>query len=152
MGYVELNPTWTVPPTILRKDVLPADAQGHLLSRTKEHACARLVRTGGRSGFDRLVEVLDEAFPYTIRQDPGPQNALGRVKFIFPNSHFVFLHDTPSRGLFTRAERTFSSGCIRVEHPFELAELILNDPERDQRAAPGRRRGREGTNRPRQAC
>ena len=68
-------------------------------------------------------------FPYTLRQEPGPNNALGRVKFIFPNKHFVFLHDTPSRGLFGRAERTFSSGCIRVENPFELAELLLNDAD-----------------------
>jgi murein L,D-transpeptidase YcbB/YkuD len=50
------------------------------------------------------------------------------VKFIFPNSHFVFLHDTPSKALFERAERTFSSGCIRVENPFVLAELMLNNP------------------------
>ena len=63
------------------------------------------------------------------RQGPGPGNALGRVKFIFPNDHFVFLHDTPSRGLFDRADRMFSSGCIRVEHPLELAELLLRDPE-----------------------
>jgi murein L,D-transpeptidase YcbB/YkuD len=68
-------------------------------------------------------------FPYIIRQDPGPENALGRVKFIFPNEHFVFVHDTPSKVLFERADRTFSSGCIRVEHPFELAELVLGDSE-----------------------
>ncbi len=65
-----------------------------------------------------------------LRQRPGPTNALGRIKFIFPNEHFVFLHDTPSRELFSRDERAFSSGCIRVENPFELAELILRaDPK-----------------------
>ena len=68
--------------------------------------------------------------PYSIRQEPGPGNALGEIKFIFPNKHFVFLHDTPSRQLFSRPERTFSSGCIRVEHPFKLAETMLNDPTR----------------------
>jgi len=65
-----------------------------------------------------------------IRQDPGPHNALGRVKFIFPNSHFVFLHDTPSKALFDREARAFSSGCIRVEAPFELAEKLLDDEEK----------------------
>ncbi|UCH84199.1 MAG: L,D-transpeptidase family protein, partial [Candidatus Latescibacterota bacterium] len=59
----------------------------------------------------------------------GPNNALGRVKFIFPNEHFVFLHDTPSRSLFSRAKRTFSSGCIRVENPLEFAEILLDDPD-----------------------
>ena len=66
-------------------------------------------------------------FPYVIRQDPGPKNALGLVKFIFPNPHFVFLHDTPQRHNFDRAERAFSSGCIRVDRPFELARLLLDD-------------------------
>src|SRR5262249_59926326 len=66
-------------------------------------------------------------FPYMLRQRPGPTNALGRIKFMFPNEHFVFLHDTPSRDLFNRDERAFSSGCIRVEHPFELADLLLKD-------------------------
>jgi murein L,D-transpeptidase YcbB/YkuD len=73
--------------------------------------------------------------PYILRQEPGPDNALGEIKFIFPNKHFVFLHDTPSRSLFSRAERTFSSGCIRVEDPFALAELIMNDSARYDRAA-----------------
>ena len=66
--------------------------------------------------------------PTSSCSDPGPANALGRVKFIFPNSHFVFLHDTPSKALFDRTERTFSSGCIRVENPFVFAELLLNNP------------------------
>ena len=64
-------------------------------------------------------------FPYTLRQPPGPDNALGRVKFIFPNEHAIFLHDTPTRELFTADERTFSSGCIRVENPLELAAVLL---------------------------
>jgi murein L,D-transpeptidase YcbB/YkuD len=60
-----------------------------------------------------------------LKQRPGPTNALGRVKFMFPNSHFVFLHDTPSRELFAQETRTFSSGCIRVENPLELADIVL---------------------------
>ena len=64
-------------------------------------------------------------FRYTLRQPPGPDNALGRIKFIFPNQHSIFLHDTPSRELFSADQRTFSSGCIRVEHPLDLAAVLL---------------------------
>ena len=66
--------------------------------------------------------------PYTLRQDPGPKNALGRVKLMFPNPYLVYLHDTPSQALFDKAERAFSSGCVRVERALELAELVLDDP------------------------
>ena len=67
--------------------------------------------------------------PYTLRQDPGPKNALGRVKLMFPNPYFVYLHDTPSQALFDRAERAFSSGCVRVERALELAAIVLDDPQ-----------------------
>jgi murein L,D-transpeptidase YcbB/YkuD len=69
-----------------------------------------------------------------LRQRPGPKNALGRLKVMFPNGHMVYLHDTPSQALFKRSERTFSSGCIRVEEIMELAELLLDDPAWDQAA------------------
>jgi murein L,D-transpeptidase YcbB/YkuD len=68
-----------------------------------------------------------KGFPYMIRQEPGTNNALGRVKFIFPNEHSVYLHDTPSKGLFERTERAFSHGCIRTENPLDLAALLLDD-------------------------
>jgi murein L,D-transpeptidase YcbB/YkuD len=68
--------------------------------------------------------------PYTLRQEPGPHNALGRMKFIFPNKYFIYLHDTPSQALFGRKDRAFSSGCIRVEKDMELAEILLNDPDK----------------------
>jgi murein L,D-transpeptidase YcbB/YkuD len=64
-----------------------------------------------------------------IRQNPGPENALGRIKFMFPNKHAVYLHDTPSKSLFGRTERAFSSGCIRVEHPYDFAELLLKSDQ-----------------------
>ncbi|MEQ9568626.1 MAG: L,D-transpeptidase family protein, partial [Longimicrobiales bacterium] len=72
---------------------------------------------------------------FRLRQDPGPANALGDVKFMFPNVHNVYLHDTPSRELFARTDRSFSSGCIRVERPLELAAHLLEglpgwDPQR----------------------
>jgi murein L,D-transpeptidase YcbB/YkuD len=124
--YLDFSPTWTVPPTILRNDVLPAirkDA-AYLQKRgmrvlkfdgtAVDPATVDWQRYSGRTGF-----------PYLIRQDPGPENALGKVKFMFPNPHHVYLHDTPSRELFARAERAFSSGCIRVEQAAGLATLLL---------------------------
>ncbi len=77
-----------------------------------------------------------------LRQRPGPGNALGRVKFLFPNSHSVYLHDTPSRDLFARSRRNFRHGCIRVERPAELAEWVLREqpdwpPERIRTAMAG---------------
>ena len=62
-------------------------------------------------------------------QQPGENNALGRVKFIFPNKHAIYLHDTPSRSLFSRSSRAFSSGCVRVKHPLQFAEILLDDSE-----------------------
>ena len=66
-------------------------------------------------------------FPYMVRQKPGPGNALGRVKFMFPNTYNVYIHDTPSKGYFARDKRDLSSGCVRVEKPFDLAVLLLSD-------------------------
>lgn len=128
LTYLVLNPTWTVPPTILREDIIPAiHRDPAYLSRQN---MVLLDSSGQRidpNGID-LDSLTVDYFPYVVRQEPGPRNALGRVKFMFPNEHFVYLHDTPGRGLFERADRTFSSGCIRVEHPLTLAELLLNDP------------------------
>ncbi len=129
MKYIVFNPTWTVPPTILAKDVLPA------IKRDPSY-----LKRKNMSVLDHSGKVIDQStidwsrysggnFPFIIRQGPGPTNALGLVKFIYPNKHFVFLHDTPSKSLFDRETRTFSSGCIRVENPFELAEILLEDPE-----------------------
>ena len=95
----------------------------------------RAVREAGVDPATIDWQSLEGGFPYAIRQEPGPKNALGEIKFIFPNEHAVFLHDTPNRSLFARPERAFSSGCIRVENPFELAELILNDPAKWDQAA-----------------
>ncbi len=66
-------------------------------------------------------------FPYKIRQEPGPGNALGLIKIIFPNEHLVYIRDTLSKRLFERTDHTFSLGCIRTEKPFELAQILLDD-------------------------
>src|SRR5690606_7425082 len=68
-----------------------------------------------------------EDFPYLIRQAPGTSNPLGNVKFMFPNEHYIYIHDSPAQGLFSKDERTFSSGCIRMDKPKEFAALLLED-------------------------
>jgi murein L,D-transpeptidase YcbB/YkuD len=127
MTYLVLNPTWTVPPTILRKDILPK------LKTDIDYLRRENIRVLDRNG--RVVDpatvnwaAYTKSAPYTFRQDPGPANSLGRIKFMFPNEHAVYLHDTPAKQLFDKPERTFSSGCIRVEDPLRLAELVLDDP------------------------
>ncbi|MCX7324212.1 MAG: L,D-transpeptidase family protein [Hyphomicrobiales bacterium] len=107
MDHVVMNPSWTIPPTIMRQDILPklASDPGYA-----ERRGFQVIRRGNR---------------ITVRQPPGPTNALGNVKFMFPNDHAVYLHDTPSRNLFASARRAYSSGCIRVERPMKLASLVL---------------------------
>jgi L,D-transpeptidase YcbB len=126
--YLVFNPTWTVPPGILRKDILPAVKKNP--NYLKERNISVIDRQGNIINQDTIdwSQYPKRGFPYMLRQDPGPSNALGLIKIMFPNEHLVYLHDTPSRSLFESENRTFSSGCIRVEKPFELAELLLGNP------------------------
>ena len=125
MKYVVFNPTWTVPYSIATRDILP-NAQAD-----PDYVVKRNFDVRNRNGELVDPKSIDWStlsrgnFPYTLVQRPGPDNALGRVKFMFPNEHAVYLHDTPSKHLFGRAERAFSAGCIRVENPFDLAEILL---------------------------
>jgi len=127
--YVVFNPTWTIPPTILVKDKLPVIKRdpGYLKRNN-----IRVIDSRGREVNPASVNWsrygAGNLPPFQLRQDPGEDNALGLVKIMFPNPHMVYLHDTPSKSLFDQDERTFSSGCIRVQKAFELAELVLNDP------------------------
>lgn len=125
MQYLVFNPDWTVPPTILANDVIGRMKKGE---NPIEEKGLTIIDRRGRTVDPASIDwasVTPGRFPYTLRQPPGEDNALGRVKFIFPNEHAIFLHDTPSRALFRADTRTFSSGCIRVEQPLELAELLL---------------------------
>ncbi len=125
LSYLVFNPTWTVPPTILRQDYLPQ------LKRDPLYLAARNIDVLDRAGKPIDPAGIDWSSarnpPYQLVQRPGPTNALGRVKFMFPNEYFVYLHDTPSRDLFDKESRAFSSGCIRVEDPLELAQMVLGD-------------------------
>jgi murein L,D-transpeptidase YcbB/YkuD len=129
--YVVFNPTWTIPPTILVKDKLPIIRRdpGYL---KRNHI--RVIDSRGHEVNPYSVNWSQYGAghmpPYQLRQDPGADNALGLVKIMFPNPHTVYLHDTPTKSLFDQDQRTFSSGCIRVQKAFELAELVLNEPAR----------------------
>lgn len=130
ISYLVLNPTWTVPPGIIAKDILPAARRDPSVITRK--GLKVLDANGGELNPASIdwSQFRGGNIPYTLRQDPGPKNALGRVKLMFPNPYLVYLHDTPSQELFERTERSFSSGCVRVERVMELTELVLNDPER----------------------
>lgn len=127
MTYLVFSPTWTVPPGILRNDIIPAVSRD--LNYLQSKNMVVLDRNGQRVDPAQIdwQKARKGAFPYTVRQMPGDDNALGRVKFMFPNKYNVYLHDTPSKRLFEQDERLFSSGCVRIEKPIELAELLLND-------------------------
>jgi murein L,D-transpeptidase YcbB/YkuD len=125
MTYVVMNPTWTVPYSIATKEMLPR------IQRDPDYFKTRTFDVKNRAGENVDPNTIDWSqlsrgnFPYTFVQRPGPANALGRIKFIFPNEHAVYLHDTPSKSLFGRSERAFSHGCIRTQNPFDLAERLL---------------------------
>jgi murein L,D-transpeptidase YcbB/YkuD len=125
--YIIFNPTWTVPPTILREDILPKIKQDlEYLQKKNMIVLNQLGKQIDPVTID-WSQYPGKSFPYLIRQQPGPRNALGRVKFMFPNKHAVYLHDTSSRSGFKRAERALSSGCIRIQNPLYFAELLLAD-------------------------
>jgi murein L,D-transpeptidase YcbB/YkuD len=119
-----INPNWTVPPTIVREDVLPQLKRdvGYL-----DRENLKVVAADGSIVDPRSVDWsrYTRGIPYNLVQDPGPHNVLGRIKFVFPNTHTVYMHDTPAKNLFERPERAFSSGCIRVEEAPGLAGLLL---------------------------
>src|SRR5574337_2055255 len=121
MEYLVLNPRWVVPPTILREDVLPK------LAGDPGYLAAHDMHVMGGAGRAHGAEAIRAGAPYQIVQAPGPKNPLGQIKFMLPNPHSIYLHDTPSRNLFKRTERAESSGCVRLEKPLDLAVLLLDD-------------------------
>jgi murein L,D-transpeptidase YcbB/YkuD len=109
MEYAVVNPSWNVPPSILKNEFLPA------LARDPSYAARRGYEVVYRNG------------NISVRQPPGERNALGFIKFLFPNNHAVYLHDTPNRALFSASQRALSHGCVRVEDPFRFADAVLPD-------------------------
>ena len=110
--YLLLNPAWNVPISIIKKEMLPK------LVNDPDYLT--------RAGF----EVTHKGDTITVRQPPGERNALGHILFMFPNEHSIYLHDTPSRGLFASQRRAFSHGCVRVDDPMRLGELVMGGAEK----------------------
>jgi L,D-transpeptidase YcbB len=127
MTYLVFSPTWTVPSTILKEDVIPQLLKGPGYLKQKDMILLRF--DGSEVDYYNIdwSKISVNNFPYMVQQNPGYQNSLGRVKFMFPNSYDVYIHDTPSKGVFTKDDRAVSSGCIRAASPFELAVLLLSD-------------------------
>lgn len=127
--YLEFNPFWNIPTSIARKEIVP--------EMLKDKAYLRNNNIRMFYGWDENGQEVDPATinwwelggkinRYRLRQDPGPDNALGKVKFVFPNRHDVYLHDTPAHELFRRDDRAFSHGCIRVSRPVDFAHYLLS--------------------------
>jgi len=134
MRYVVLNPAWSVPRSINREVLADVRRDPAYLQRQG----FRVLDPAGGEVDPSTVDFESYGgsdFPYLFRQSPGAVNALGRIKFEFPNPYAVYLHDTPARSLFDREQRTFSHGCIRVQDPLHLAELVFDDPETWSRQA-----------------
>ena len=128
MTYMELNPYWHIPPRIAVRDIVPNVRQDpQYLTRKNIRVLESWDPQASEvdPGSIDWTRITSKSFPFKLRQEPGPDNALGRVKFMFPNKFNVYLHDTPARTLFQRTKRTFSSGCIRVEKPIDLAVYLL---------------------------
>ena len=127
-----VNPYWNVPASITKNEIIPKfQKDPEYLSKNN----MKIISSLNKKNIFIDPEIVDwttidpESAALRIRQDPGKNNSLGRVKFIFPNNHRVYLHDTPSRSLFAHNSRAFSHGCVRVENPFELAEVLISNSE-----------------------
>lgn len=129
ISYIVLNPYWKVPEGIVKREIIPAMVknrnylrkQGLEAHRTWDEKSAR-INTSNIYWPDYLYG--QKKFPYRLMQPPGPKNALGKIKFKFPNKFSVYLHDTPTKHLFKKTVRAFSHGCVRLSQPTELLETI----------------------------
>jgi murein L,D-transpeptidase YcbB/YkuD len=131
MEHMVINPSWYVPRSILARDYLPR-------MKRNRNAASYLQLINSRGQVVSRAAVNFNAynarnFPFNVRQPPGPRNALGKVKFMFPNQYAIYLHDTPEKHLFDRHTRTYSSGCIRLQRPFEFAYELLSRQTDDPR-------------------
>ncbi len=132
MEHMVINPSWYVPRSIITKEYLPKlqsnpNAVGHI------EITDRRGRQVNRGAVD-FTQFTARNFPFAMRQPPSKRNALGLVKFMFPNKHNIYLHDTPQKSLFSREVRAFSHGCIRLAQPFEFAYALLAKQEEDPKA------------------
>jgi len=130
MSFIDFSPYWNVPYNIVKDEIIPklSNGPGYLVKENME-----LVGKNGVVGFSESALGQLKQGSLRVRQKPGKKNALGRVKFLFPNKDDVYLHDTPANSLFSRSRRDFSHGCVRVDDPEALAEFALrNQPGWDK--------------------
>jgi murein L,D-transpeptidase YcbB/YkuD len=138
LAAVQLNPYWFVPSDIAAEELLPEQKKNRKFFESMGY---RVFNHWGDNAVELNLSGIKwwkynkDNFPYKVRQDPGPQNALGRMKFIFQNNFAIYLHDTPQRRLFENENRALSHGCVRVEHPMQLAlALLQGDDQWNQQA------------------
>jgi murein L,D-transpeptidase YcbB/YkuD len=130
--YIVLNPWWETPNSLATRDKLPTFRKD---PSSVERLGFQILDRQGQPVPSASIDwnsVSPQNFPYRIRQRPGDLNALGQVKIMFPNVHNVYLHDTPTRGLFAQRQRAFSSGCLRTENPLDLSAWLMNSPDWDR--------------------
>ncbi|MCR6636096.1 L,D-transpeptidase family protein [Devosia sp.] len=132
--HLVVNPYWNVPSSIIKGEIAPAVLRNP--GYTDSHNMDLLYNGTPVSPWQvDWSQVSTSYFPFKVRQRPGAGNALGQIKFLFPNKHDVYLHDTPSKSLFARSFRAFSHGCIRVENPFEFADALMANEAKISRAS-----------------
>jgi len=128
MHFIDFMPYWNVPYSIVKNEILPKLIQNNSYLEQQNMEMVSVFRDGEKpAGLSQNAINLLKQGKLRIRQRPGTKNALGRVKFIFPNKDDVYLHDTPSNTLFSRSRRDFSHGCVRVADPQKLAEFVLKN-------------------------
>ncbi len=130
MTYIEVNPYWNIPPSIARDEIVGKVIQNPLYLQEQG---IRIFSSWQAGAYEISSESIDwnsighGISQFHLRQEPGPLNTLGTIKFMFPNDKNIYLHDTPERNLFWRVQRTLSHGCVRLSRPLELASYILNN-------------------------
>lgn len=124
MTYIAFSPYWNIPESITKDEIIPAVLKNPKYLDQKN---MEVVTSSGEVVNPKSIKWSTDPFPYLIRQKPGGSNSLGLVKFMFPNEHSIYIHDTPSRSLFELENRALSHGCIRIQDPAKFAQLLLQD-------------------------
>ncbi len=131
--HIVVNPYWNVPSSIIKNEIAPKTRAnpGYIASQNMD-----LLYNGNVVSAAQVDWAANgDSFPFSVRQRPGAGNALGQIKFLFPNKHDVYLHDTPSKSLFQRSYRAYSHGCVRVQNPMEFAAALTVNETRISRAS-----------------
>lgn len=125
LKFIVFNPFWNVPPGIFKKEIYSHIVDNPLYLKENNMEVVDFKGNPISAGSIDWGNINASNPPFIVRQKPGPDNALGRVKFVFPNKHFIFIHDTPNQAFFKKDKRSYSHGCIRLQHPMELAKILL---------------------------